>query len=113
VIGYMVEELKITPIIDLIHYGCPLWLERGFANKDYPQRVAEYSAAAAERYKHLTKCYTPLNEPIITALIVRKNERALAALSSRWKRLHKIDAADRQGIIRTVKAIKGTSTPSR
>ena len=26
VIPYMVEEMGITPIIDLIHYGCPFWL---------------------------------------------------------------------------------------
>jgi beta-glucosidase/6-phospho-beta-glucosidase/beta-galactosidase len=69
VLGYMVEELKITPILDLMHYGCPFWLDRGFANRDYPQRVAEFSAAVAERYKHLVKFYTPLNEPIITALM--------------------------------------------
>lgn len=69
VISYLVEDLAITPLLDLIHYGCPFWLDRGFANKDYPQRVAEYSAAVAERYKHLVKCYTPLNEPIITALM--------------------------------------------
>ena len=37
VIPYLVEELKILPIVDLIHYGCPFWLEREFANKKYPE----------------------------------------------------------------------------
>ncbi len=27
VISYLVEELGITPIIDLMHYGCPFWLQ--------------------------------------------------------------------------------------
>lgn len=69
VIPHMVEELKILPIVDLMHYGCPFWLKREFANKDYPKYVARYAAAFTERYKHLTKWYTPLNEPIINALM--------------------------------------------
>src|ERR671933_2935802 len=30
VIPYVVEELGVTPIIDLIHYGCPHWMPRAF-----------------------------------------------------------------------------------
>ena len=33
VIPYLVEELKITPILDLMHYGCPFWLRREFAER--------------------------------------------------------------------------------
>lgn len=63
VLEYMVRDLGIQPIVDLVHYGCPLWLEREFVNPEYPQRVAEYTRAFVERYRHLTTCYTPLNEP--------------------------------------------------
>lgn len=52
VIPYLVDDLKINPIIDLMHYGCPFWLEREFANPDYPQRVADY---AGERLRHRTR----------------------------------------------------------
>ena len=69
VLPYMAEELRITPLIDLMHYGCPYWLEREFAGKDYPQLVANYSAQFANRYKDLVKFYTPLNEPIINSLM--------------------------------------------
>lgn len=69
VIPYIVEELKINPIIDLMHYGCPFWLDREFANKKYPDLVARYAAAFVERYKHLVSWYTPLNEPIINSLM--------------------------------------------
>jgi beta-glucosidase len=69
VIPYLAEELKIIPIIDLMHYGCPLWLKREFANKKYPEAVARYAAAFADRYKHLVTFYTPLNEPIINSLM--------------------------------------------
>lgn len=69
VIPHLVEELRVNPIIDLMHYGCPFWLEKSFADKNYPSFVARYAAAFAERYAHLVHWYTPLNEPIITALM--------------------------------------------
>ena len=47
VIPYMVEELGITPIIDLMHYGCPFWLRREFASAEYPAAVAAYAEAFA------------------------------------------------------------------
>ena len=40
----------LTPIIDLMHYGTPLWLDNHFVNASYPRRVAEYAARFAERY---------------------------------------------------------------
>ena len=69
VIDYMTGDLGVEPMIDLIHYGCPFWLERSFLNKRYPELVARYAAEFAHRYKDRIKWYTPLNEPIITALM--------------------------------------------
>src|SRR3954451_16907334 len=59
VLPFLVEDLGIQPILDLVHYGAPLWLEGTFLAHDYPQRVAEYAAAVAERYGHLVKLWTP------------------------------------------------------
>jgi beta-glucosidase/6-phospho-beta-glucosidase/beta-galactosidase len=61
-------ELGLRPIVDLMHYGTPLWLEREFAHPDYPKLVAEYSVRVAERYADTVADYTPVNEPIIHAL---------------------------------------------
>ncbi|HKP86692.1 MAG TPA: family 1 glycosylhydrolase [Blastocatellia bacterium] len=72
VLPYIVEELGITPIVDLMHYGCPLWLRREFANPDYPRAVASYATAFARRYGSLIKWYTPLNEPIVNSLMCGK-----------------------------------------
>jgi beta-glucosidase/6-phospho-beta-glucosidase/beta-galactosidase len=72
VIRYMVEDLGLTPIIDLMHYGCPFWLRREFASAEYPNAVAAYAGAFAARYRGLLRWYTPLNEPIVTALFCGK-----------------------------------------
>lgn len=61
-------ELELRPIIDLLHYGTPLWLENEFANPDYPLRIADYAVAVADRYRDLVTDYTPVNEPMIHAL---------------------------------------------
>ncbi len=111
VIPFMVEDLKILPIIDLMHYGCPFWLQKEFANKDYPRYVARYAAAFAERYRHLLKWYTPLNEPIINSLMCgmrglwppyAKGEKGYIRLMLQLAR----------GIQTTVKAIKSIDPES-
>lgn len=105
VIPFMVEDLKILPVIDLMHYGCPLWLKREFANKNYPQFVARYAAEFANRYKDLIKWYTPLNEPIINALMC--GMRGLWAPYMKGETGYiKIMMQLAKGIVRTVKAIK-------
>lgn len=60
-------ELEIRPVVDLLHYGTPEWLDGEFAHPDYPQRVAEYGTAVAERYADTVTDYTPVNEPMIHA----------------------------------------------
>jgi beta-glucosidase len=105
VLPFLVGELKISPIIDLMHYGCPFWLEKEFVNKSYPQIVADYAAAFAERYKGLIKYYTPLNEPIINSL--------MCGMRGLWPPYMKGDRGYirlmlqlAKGIVRTVTAIK-------
>ena len=66
-LDYMVTVKGITPILDLMHYGTPLWLDNSFVNSNYPRRVADYAAAVVARYKSLLRYYTPLNEPMINA----------------------------------------------
>lgn len=65
VMQYMVGELGITPIVDLVHYGTPLWLT--FADATYPDRVRRFANAFSKRYRDQVRYYTPLNEPTITA----------------------------------------------
>lgn len=67
VLDHLVCDLRLEPIVDLMHYGCPAWLTGEFVSPDYSARVAEYTAAFVERYRGLTRMYTPLNEPLVNA----------------------------------------------
>lgn len=61
------SALGIRCIVDLMHYGTPLWLDNSFLNASYPDRVASYARAVAERYGHIWTDWTPLNEPAVNA----------------------------------------------
>jgi beta-glucosidase len=60
------QKLGIRPIIDLVHFGLPDWLE-DFQNPDWPLHVADYAAAFARRYPWV-RFYTPVNEIYVTAV---------------------------------------------
>src|SRR5919197_2258264 len=67
VLDYITARLGIIPIVDLMHYGTPRWLDGASLPPDYPQRVEAYVRAYLERYGGLSRYYTPLNEPSINA----------------------------------------------
>lgn len=60
------QELNITPLVDLCHFGIPDWLG-DFQNPEFPRFFAEYASVFAKRYPHL-QFYTPVNEIFITAM---------------------------------------------
>ena len=60
-------ELGITPIVDLVHYGLPAWIEGAFLNPDFPSLLADFAREIAERFSGRIFCYTVVNEPRITA----------------------------------------------
>jgi beta-glucosidase/6-phospho-beta-glucosidase/beta-galactosidase len=59
------RSLDIVPIVDVVHFGVPDWLE-SFQNPEFPCAVAEYAGAFARRYPWV-QCYTPVNEIYLTA----------------------------------------------
>lgn len=58
--------IGVDPVVDLVHYGTPRWLENGFLNSAYPRALADFAAAVAQRYPSL-RLFTPTNEPSVTA----------------------------------------------
>jgi beta-glucosidase/6-phospho-beta-glucosidase/beta-galactosidase len=100
-------SLGLTPIVDLMHYGCPLWLEHEFANPDYPRRVAEYAARFAGRYGDEIRFYTPMNEPLLNAMYCGEDGRWPPALTGDEGFVTLVRQLAR-GIVETQKALKDT-----
>ena len=63
--GKLTQRLKITPILDLMHFGVPDWIGN-FQNPEFPAHLADYAEAVALRYPWV-RYYTPVNEMYVTA----------------------------------------------
>src|SRR5436305_13028274 len=87
-----------------MHYGTPLWLDNHFVNASYPRRVAEYASAFAERYGSMVRCYTPLNEPGVTAAYCGRDGRWPPYLSGE-DGYAKVLLALAKGMARTAEAL--------
>lgn len=105
VLEHLAGTRGLTPIVDLMHYGTPLWLENGFVNASYPRRVAEYAARFAERYGSLVRWYTPLNEPAVTAAYCGRDGRWPPYLSGHDGYI-KVLLALAEGMVRTAEALR-------
>jgi beta-glucosidase/6-phospho-beta-glucosidase/beta-galactosidase len=60
-----IRKLKITPILDLMHFGVPDWIG-DFQNPELPIHFSKYASAVAKRYPWV-RFYTPVNEIYVTA----------------------------------------------
>ncbi len=67
-VEYLVERLKIIPIMDLIHYGTPAWMADGVVDDRFPEAIAHYAGAMATHFEGLVDHYSPHNEPGLTCL---------------------------------------------
>lgn len=59
------QELNITPIVDLCHFGVPDWIGN-FQNPEWAVHFAQYAKDFAKRFPYL-QFYTPVNEIFIAA----------------------------------------------
>src|SRR5579862_9420961 len=67
-IDYLVHKLKIIPIMDIIHYGTPAWMEDGVIDPRFADSIAAYAGAMASHFKGVVNHYSPHNEPGLTCL---------------------------------------------
>ena len=65
------RRLKLTPILDLLHFGVPDWLGN-FQNPELPVYFADYCGAVAQRYPWV-RYYTPVNEIYVSARMSAKD----------------------------------------
>lgn len=100
---YLLER-GIEPIVDLVHYGLPPWIEGAYLDPDYPELVAEYARRVAERFKGRVFWYTPLNEPRITAWYCGRLGW-WPPFRRGWRGFVAVMLAIARGIVRTVEAL--------
>jgi beta-glucosidase len=104
-VEYLVNKLKIIPIMDLIHYGTPTWMPDGIWDERFPEAIGKYAGAMAAHFKGLVNHYSPHNEPQLTCLF--------CGLTGRWPPYHKspeswakVGVAAARGMVEEMNAIR-------
>jgi beta-glucosidase len=98
-------ELGIAPVVDLVHYGLPAWIDGAYLNPDYPEFVAEFASRVADRYRGRIHTYTPLNEPRVTAWYCGRLGW-WPPFGRSWRGFVQVMVGVCRGIVRTVEALR-------
>lgn len=105
---FAVHDLGLTVIADLVHYGTPIWLEGSFADPHYPEAVAAFAGAFAERYRGVVNHITPLNEPLTTASFCGLRGVWPPALTG-WDGWSAVAVGIARGVQRSISAIRAVN----
>ncbi|MGF1634527.1 MAG: family 1 glycosylhydrolase [Phycisphaerae bacterium] len=61
-------DLGLEPVMDVMHFGTPLWLKQAVGDVEFPEALEEMTYAMATRYADRVKHWCPVNEPLVCAL---------------------------------------------
>ncbi|HSU67172.1 MAG TPA: family 1 glycosylhydrolase, partial [Tepidisphaeraceae bacterium] len=62
------EKLGINLMMDVMHFGTPLWLKQAVGDPEFPEALEQYAEQIVSRYQSQVKTWCPFNEPLVSAL---------------------------------------------
>jgi beta-glucosidase/6-phospho-beta-glucosidase/beta-galactosidase len=62
------DRLGINLLLDVMHFGTPLWLKQAVGDPEFPEALERFTEALVSRYHKQVKIWCPFNEPLVTAL---------------------------------------------
>src|SRR5881275_1329316 len=62
------DKLGITLLLDVMHFGTPLWLKQAVGDPEFPEALESFTQAIVERYRDQVRMWCPFNEPLVSAL---------------------------------------------
>ena len=62
------DKLGIEPLLDVMHFGTPLWLKQAVGDPEFPEALEEFAGQMVTRYRGSVKVWCPFNEPLVSAL---------------------------------------------
>jgi beta-glucosidase/6-phospho-beta-glucosidase/beta-galactosidase len=62
------DRLGIELMLDVMHFGTPLWLKQAVGDVEFPQALEEYAEELVGRYRGSVRTWCPFNEPLVSAL---------------------------------------------
>jgi beta-glucosidase/6-phospho-beta-glucosidase/beta-galactosidase len=61
-------KLGIEPLMDVMHFGTPLWLKQAVGDPEFPEALERFADALVTRYRGQINSWCPFNEPLVSAL---------------------------------------------
>jgi beta-glucosidase/6-phospho-beta-glucosidase/beta-galactosidase len=62
------DKLGINLMLDVMHFGTPLWLKQAVGDPEFPEALEGFAEAIVSRYSGSVKTWCPFNEPLVSAL---------------------------------------------
>jgi beta-glucosidase/6-phospho-beta-glucosidase/beta-galactosidase/glycosyltransferase involved in cell wall biosynthesis len=62
------EKLGLDLMLDVMHFGTPLWLKQAVGDPEFPEVLERFADAMVTRYRGSVKTWCPFNEPLVSAL---------------------------------------------
>ena len=63
------QKLGIEPLMDVMHFGTPLWLKQAVGDPEFPEALERFTDGAGRRaIAARIKTWCPFNEPLVSAL---------------------------------------------
>lgn len=61
-------NLGLEPVLDVMHFGTPLWLRQAVGDPLFPEALERLAVAMVQRYRSSVRTWCPFNEPLVAAL---------------------------------------------
>src|SRR5690349_20686587 len=62
------RKLGINVLLDVMHFGTPLWLKQAVGDPEFPESLEAFTEAIVTRYRGAVNTFCPFNEPLVSAL---------------------------------------------
>ena len=62
------QKLGIDLMLDVMHFGTPLWLKQAVGDPEFPDALESFADALVARYRGAVNTFCPFNEPLVSAL---------------------------------------------
>jgi beta-glucosidase/6-phospho-beta-glucosidase/beta-galactosidase/glycosyltransferase involved in cell wall biosynthesis len=99
------NKIGIEPLMDVMHFGTPLWLKQAVGDPEFPEALERFASALVSRYRSTIKNWCPFNEPLVSALF-SGDFGFWPPHSRKWRGYMPVLSRIVQGVSRGIRAIR-------
>src|SRR5437660_11550236 len=99
------DRLGINLMLDVMHFGTPLWLKQAVGDPEFPEALEQFAEAIVSRYRDSVKIWCPFNEPLVSALF-SGDFGFWPPHARKWRGYMPVLSRIVQGVSRAIRAIR-------